>query len=85
MEGVLTAAAHCTVNSFSVCVTPLQTHRYGDSVKGDSIFGSRVTGMYPTCKSRNFNKQLEILGIDEKMMLKWALKITSEVVYFVSG
>jgi len=41
--------------------------------------------MYPTCKSRNFNKQLEILGIDEKMMLKWALKITSEVVYFVSG
>jgi hypothetical protein len=39
--------------------------------------------MYPTCKSRNFNKQLEILGIDEKMMLKWALKITSEVVYFV--
>jgi len=41
------------------------------------------TGMYPTCKSRDSNRQLEILGIDEKMILKWVLKITSEDVYFV--
>ena len=71
-----------TLNSFIVPMTPLQIHCYGDSVKGDSIFGSRGThwvdgGVYPTCKSRNVKRQLEIRGIDEKMILKWILKITS--------